>query len=122
MSLTTLTTEAIEEGSYFITVSFYNEDDDAVTPNAATIFWTLVDDNGSVINDRDYEAETSGTSITIELGEDDLAIQSWETVSIVQRHLIIQWEYDSDLGNDKLAKAVCTFPLRNLKRLPVLEV
>ena len=122
MSLTTLTTEAMEEGSYFITVAFLDEDDAAETPNVDTIYWTLTDPDGVVINDRDYEAIASATSVTIELEGDDLAIQSGETASIVRRRLIVMWEYDSDLGNDKPAKAECIFPLRNLTRLPVAEV
>jgi hypothetical protein len=118
MSLTTLTTEAMEEGSYFITISFYDEDDKAETPNADTIKWTLTDRDGTVINDRHNVSETSATSITIELEGDDLAIQSGETAPIVRRRITVLWEYDSDLGNDKPAKAECIFPLRNLTRLP----
>lgn len=118
MSLTILTDEAMEEGSYFIDVAFYNEDDEAVSPNADTIYWTLTDNSGSVINNRDYEAETSATSITIELEGDDLAIQSGETAPLIKRRVIILWEYDSDLGNDKPAKAECIFLIRNLTRIP----
>lgn len=122
MSLTVLTTEAMEEGSYFITVAFLDENGAAKIPNADTIYWTLTDNAGTVINDRDYEAETSASSITIELEGDDLAIQSGETASLVRRRLILLWEYDSDLGNDKPAKAECIFLIRNLTRLPVAEV
>ena len=119
MSLTTLTTEAMEEGSYFITVSFYDEDGAAETPNVGTIKWTLTDNDGSVINDNDYIAATSSSSITIELEGDDLAIQSGETSSLVRRHLIVEWEYNSALGDDKPAKAECVFFIRNLIRLPL---
>ena len=119
MALTVLTTEAMEEGSYFITVAFLDEDGDAETPNVDTIYWTLTDNKGTVINDRDYEAETSANSITIELEGDDLAIQTGETASLVRRRLVILWEYDSDLGDDKPAKAEVIFLIRNLTRLPV---
>jgi len=122
MALTTLTTTAMEEGSYFITASFYNEDDNAVSPNADTIYWTLTDEDGTVINDRDNEAESSATSITIELGGDDLAIQSGETASLVRRRLTLKWEYDSDLGAGKKGKAECIFLIRNLTRLPAMVV
>ena len=122
MAITTLTTEAMEEGSYFITVAFYDEDDDAVSPNAGTIYWTLTDKNGTVINDRDYEAATSATSITIELEGADLAIQSGETTTLVQRRLILLWEYDSVLGDDKPAKAEVYFNIRNLTRIPINDI
>lgn len=121
MALTLLTTEAIEEGTYFIDVSFLDEDDEAVTPNADTIFWTLTTPDGTVINDRDNEGETSDTTITIELEGDDLAIQAGENAEIVRRHVSVKWEYDSDLGNDKPGKAGCVFPLRNLSRIPATE-
>lgn len=119
MALTVLTTEAMEEGSYFITVSFYDEDDAAVIPNAGTIYWTLTDSAGTVINSRDYEAETSAASITIELEGSDLAIQAGETAALVRRRLTILWVYNSDLGNNKPAKAEVIFLIRNLTRIPV---
>lgn len=118
MSLTVLDTEAMEEGSYFIDISFFDEDDVAETPNADTIKWTLTTNDGTIINDRDNEAIASDTTVTIELVGDDLAIQSGETSPVVRRRMIVLWEYDSDLGSDKPAKAECIFPLRNLTRLP----
>ena len=119
MALTVLETEAMEESSYFITAAFTDEDGDAIVPKAASIYWTLTDNNGTVINDRDYEAETSASSITIELDGDDLAIQAGETASLVRRRIVIQWEYDSSLGVDTPAKGECIFHIRNLTRLPV---
>lgn len=118
MSITALTEEAMEEGSYFITVPFYDEDGDAVVPNADTIYWTLTDNAGNVINGRDYEALASAASVTIELEGDDLAVQSGETASVLRRRVVVMWEYDSDLGNDKPGKAECIFTLRNLTRIP----
>lgn len=119
MSLTVLTTEAMEEGSYFIDVDFFDEDETAVVPNPNTIFWTLTDSNGTVINERDYESIASASSIIIELEGDDLAVQAGETASLLRRRLVLKWEYDSDLGDDKPAMAECIFILRNLTRLPV---
>lgn len=119
MSLTILTTEAMEEGSYFVAVAFTDEDGAAVTPNEGTIYWTLTDNDGTVINDRDYVAEASAGSITIELAGADLAIQTGETAALVRRRITIEWEYDSDLGADKPAKSEVIFLLRNLTRLPV---
>lgn len=121
MALSVLTTEAMEEGSYFIDVAFYDEDDGAETPNVDTIKWTLTDNDGTVINSRDNEAIASASTITIELEGDDLAIQSGETAAVVRRRITLLWEYDSDLGDDKPAKAECIFPLRNLTRLPAEE-
>ena len=120
---TLLSEPAAEEGSYFITVSFLDEDDNAETPNADTIYWTLTDRYANVINERDYEAETSATSITIELEGDDLALQASEAGSdVVRRYVTVLWEYDSDLGNNKPGKAECVFPLHRVKRIPVAVV
>lgn len=119
MSVTTLTTEAMEEGFYAIDIAFTDEDGDAVVPNADTIVWTLTDQAGNVINSRDAEEVESAASITIELDGADLAIQSGESAPIVRRRLIVKWEYDSDLGNDKVGYIEVIFPIRNLTRLPV---
>ena len=123
MSITALTEEAMELGSYFITVAFLDEDGAAVIPNAGTIFWTLTNNSGTVINGRDYEAEASAASITIELEGADLAVQTGEKASLLRaaslrRRVIVTWEYDSDLGNDKPGNMECAFMLRNLTRIP----
>jgi hypothetical protein len=116
MGVTNLTTEATEESSYFITVAFKDEDDAAVVPNAGTIYWTMTNEAGTVINGRDYEPEASASSITIKLEGDDLAIQYEGNAAL--RHIVVMWEYDSDLGNDKPGMAECTFVLRRVKRKP----
>ena len=122
MSLTELTDEAIEGGYYPVTVAFLDEDGDAVIPNANTIYWTLTNNKGTVINGRDYEAKASAASIVIELDGSDLAILAGETAEIVRRRLIVQWVYNSSLGNNKKGRTECIFRLRNLTRLPAVEV
>jgi hypothetical protein len=117
MGVIHLTTEAMQEGSYFIVVSFKDEDDAAVVPNAGTIYWTMTDESGTVVNDLDYESEASASSITIELEGDDLAMQSAEGNAAL-RYVVVMFEYDSDLGNDKPGMAECTFVVRRVKRIP----
>lgn len=119
MALTVLTTEALEGGFYPVTVAFTDEDGSAETPNADTIKWTLTDSSGTVINSRDNEAIASGSSVTIELDGDDLAVQTGETLALLERRLIVKWEYDSALGNGKMGRDECIFLLRNLTRIPV---
>lgn len=121
MSLTELEDEAIEGGTYRITVAFLDEDGDAVAPNASTIYWTLTNNKGTVINGRDYEGKASATSVIIELAGSDLDILAGETAEIVRRRLIVQWEYNSDLGNNRKGRTECIFRLRNLTRLPAVE-
>jgi len=69
----TLTTHAIEEGTFIITASFTDEDGQDVVPT--TLTWTLTDTEGVVINGReDVEVTSPAASVDIVLKGDDLAI------------------------------------------------
>ena len=118
MAITVLSDEAYEGGFYPVTVTFTDEGGNAETPNDNTIYWTLTDGDGTVINDRDNELIASGASVTIALENDDLAIQTGETAAVVKRHLVVKWEYNSALGNNKKGRGEAIFPLRNLTRIP----
>ena len=121
MALTILEDEATEQGVFGFSVTFTDDDGDAVIPNADTIFWTLTNNVGTVINDRDNEAEASAASITIVLSGDDLAILPGETAPVVRRRITVLWEYDSDLGDDLPGTAEVILKVRNLTRLPATE-
>lgn len=116
MSISALTTEAIENGTYMIVVSFLDEDDQAVTPNADTIVWTLSDRYGNPINSREDVAISSSSSVTVVLSGDDLQILSNERRrGTVERRLSIYAEYDSDEGSDLPLTDSCKFNIRNLR-------
>ena len=104
---------AVEQSSAFINVTFYDEDDDLVVPDSIT--WTLTDENGTIINEREDEAvSVPASSITIVLTGDDLAFLSGETADAVNRILMIEAVYDSDLQEDLAFKDAVVFPLVNL--------
>ena len=89
---------ANEESTYAVDVSFFNENDVAVTPSAAT--WTLTDKAGTVINSRTAVVISGlSTSNTIGLSGNDLAISAAETnLKLVERRLLVEFTYTSTLG------------------------
>ena len=96
-----LTKEAIEESTYFVDITFRDEDDEVVVPDDETIFWSLTDKSGSVINSRYYEPETSAPWITVNLEGADLAIH--EPNSPVERRLTVEWEHEEEPAQAEVA-------------------
>jgi hypothetical protein len=87
-------TQAVEESTAVVTVSFFNAAGTAVTPTSAT--WTLTDKDGTVINNRNAVTISSlSTSVTIVLSGDDLRIADGKT-----RKLLVQAIYSSTEGDD----------------------
>lgn len=104
---------AIEESTAKITIAFTDEDGNAATPSAIT--WTLTDENGTIINDReDVAVAVPASSIDVALSGDDLAMQSGETGDSVFRIFTAEWTYSSDLGAGLPGKDSLKFPLVNL--------
>ena len=117
MAATELTTNAIEKSTYVISVSFTDEDSQAVIPD--TIAWSLTDDVGSVINSRDQvTVSPTASTIKITLSGLDLAIQTGETgFATVRRRVVIEATYDSSLGNDLPMKKEAVFKIENLNKV-----
>lgn len=82
---------ADEESSYFVTVSYYNEDGDSITP--LTAYWTLTDKDGNVMNEReDVEITSLSTSNIIVMYGDDLSVGDEGN----ERKLLIKGTYHND--------------------------
>ena len=120
--MTELTTAAKEEGTYVITVSFTDEDDDPVSPTAIT--WTLSDYSGNVVNSRQDEVFNvsgldktySGSTLTqvsadIVLSGADLALPS---PSFTKRVLTVKATYTSDAGSGLPFRDQIGFSIENL--------
>jgi hypothetical protein len=104
---------AVEESTAKITVSFTDEDDQAVIPN--TINWSLTDVNGTEINGRtDVVVSSPASTITLGLSGDDLAIQAGETGDYVYRVFTVKATYNSSLGADLPLNDSLKFGLKNL--------
>ena len=92
-----LQTHATENSSYVVTVSFEDENGDAVIPNVIT--WTLKDeDTGSIVNARTtVSVATPAASVDILLKGDDL-----EPLTATSKKLIltVNATYNSSLGTN----------------------
>ena len=69
-TITELTVQATNEGTYIVTGTYKDEAGDAVTPQTMT--WSLTDENGKVINSRDATSITPSTSNSVVLSGDDI--------------------------------------------------
>ena len=108
-----ISTIAMEEGTYVVTLSFTDETGQAVAPSAAT--WTLTDNAGTVINSRDTVTISSpATTVNIVLSGDDLAVQSGETGYYLERRILVEATYSSNLGTDLPMKWEGAFNVKNL--------
>lgn len=111
---TTLTTNAIEEATYAVTIGFLDDDESAVVPSAAV--WTLTDDRGVVVNGRSAVPIGSlGTTATIVLSGDDLALGA--AYNGVRRHVLVEYTYTSSLGAGLPGKDVAIFDILDLRGL-----
>ena len=108
-NLTTLLDQhAPERGTYFVTLSFVDENGAAVVPDSVT--WTLTNDRGSIINSRSAVViAVPATSNTIVLSAADLAIGDYG----IERHLLVEGIYDSTLGNNLPFKSQANFLIEN---------
>ncbi len=103
---------AVEKSSYFVTVSFKDEDGVAVVPKSAT--WTLTTEDGTVVNSRDEFSISPASEVTIVLSGDDLALSTGFSGNAENRVLTIEAVYDSDLANDLPLRDQLIFPVYNL--------
>ena len=108
-------TEKIPEGATRgLVVSFANSDGDAITPES--VDWTLTNNSGDIVNNRDAVSETPGTSVTIVLSGDDLIMaDKYDT----KRFVLVETVDDyTDLGDDKPDNEEWELTLRPLKGVP----
>jgi hypothetical protein len=68
-----LTAQAMETGTYLVTLTFADENGVPMTPTAVT--WSLYDPDGGIVNERENVSVTApATATTIVLTGDDLAL------------------------------------------------
>jgi hypothetical protein len=109
MAVRTNVSNAIpEEGSIGFTVSFTDENGDALVPDSLT--WTLTDERGAVMNSREDVSMSVDSSVTIVLSGDDLAIGDNGT----RRVLTLEYVYTSDLGASLPDKHEVAFTITDL--------
>lgn len=110
-----LSTSAIEESSYGVTITFYDSSGSVVTP--ATLYWTLETRSGTVINSRTAVEVTSITNpYTIVLSGNDLALQN--SNSQVETRLLIVYGTadDATLGSGSAFRFGILFDIDSINR------
>ena len=105
---------AVEQSTYGITVSFLDDAGASVIPTAASVTWTLTNEQGNVINSRSNVAITSASSIVIVLHGYDLARGPGDNGV---RLVTIKATYNSTLGTALELKDQIQFTLDNLGTL-----
>jgi hypothetical protein len=111
---TELNLVAIEEGTYVLNIAFKDEDGAAISPNSAT--WTLTDLNGNVINNKLEQIIAPIAAVKdVVLTGDDLALSTSYYGN--ERMFLVEYIYDSTLGNDLPAKTQAIFDIENLVKV-----
>jgi len=106
-----------EQSSGQITISFYDENGDASTPDS--IIWHLTDDNGTIINSlEDQSVDPPAEAVDIVLSGDDLQITASEaSEKTVKRRLVVEAVIDSDMGDNLPLTGEGVFYVDNLSKL-----
>lgn len=114
MPTTITATKAIEESTFIITLAFTDEEGDPIAPDTMT--WSLVDNSGAVINDReDVVIVSPEITEDIVLSGDDLALaHGW---SEEERYLVMVGTYTSNAGDGLPLKDELKFYVENLKKV-----
>ena len=106
---TNLELQAKEEATYIVVASFTDENGVAVVPSAIT--WSLYDDRGQVINNREnVSIATPAATVNIVLTGDDLAVGTDGTY----RQIAVRWTYNSSLGSGLVGRGVANFRIEEV--------
>jgi hypothetical protein len=104
---------AVEKSTYVITCAFTDEENDPVVPSTGT--WTLTDESGNVINNREDEVISGlAASVDIVLSGDDLAVSSGFAGISESRIFTFEGTYNSSLGVGLPLRDQLKFPVYNL--------
>ena len=95
MARIALTTEAVEQSTYVVPVTFRDENGTAIAPTSAT--WTLTNEYGIVVNSRaDVAISPLAATVNIVLTGADLAMLG--ELDNRKRLLLVEATYSSSLG------------------------
>jgi hypothetical protein len=94
----TLRINANERSAIFVDVSFFDEDNAPTAPNVGTCTWTLTDELGRVVNNRNGVPFTPAETVTIALMGADLAVGGATGLVGTVRKILIECQYDSTNG------------------------
>jgi hypothetical protein len=107
--MTTELSEVVDQSTKVVPVSFLDEEDAAVTPIVATVTWSLYNERGTLINERENEAETSALTVNIVLSGDDLKHEEGS-----RRIVVVKARYNSSLGSNLPIVNMASFSIKKL--------
>lgn len=113
--MTSLKIRAQERSTYVVTVNFIERSSDisespvTIVPNS--IFWSLLDKDGNIVNNRDAIQISPAVKVSIILHGDDLALSGDYSE---ERYLVITGTYDSPFGSDLEFVQELSFQIDNL--------
>ena len=105
---------APEQGSYVFDVSFFDDADQAVTPNSDLV-WTLTDLLGTVINNKSEQSLTPAETVTISLEGDDLILS--DDLLGYKRLVTLEATYENSSGSTLRMKVEVLFEIENLVKV-----
>lgn len=105
-SIIKLNEVAVDESTYLIKVSFYDVNDQPVSP--VSVLWSLKDRDGNIINNRDNVSVSPEPEINILLTGDDI-----DYADTAFRRLHIDAVYNSDLGSNLPLRDCCNFNIKD---------
>ena len=111
--VTTLRETATENSTYVVSVSFANEDGNAVTP-ASAVNWRLIDSVGTQISSGQ---ETAAATVTIVLTGANIVISNTERRTEFLT-LVVNTTYDSAAGNGLTLVDTARFQVVNVLDVP----
>ena len=105
--------DTVEEGGQIgYQIDFLDDDGNAVTPNAGTLAWSLVDDNGETVNARSEVAIASASTVFVSTTGDDNLVEGVKNL----RSLRVAGKYNSvNFGNDQDIVVVRLYEIINYK-------
>lgn len=111
---TELTDRAQERSTFVMAVDFYEKTSDShvqvpITPTLIT--WSLLDDDGNIVNEREDEVLIPGPRATIVLSGNDLVLAGQYPE---KRHVVIEGLYDNVFQTDLPFRDQLTFQVENL--------
>lgn len=111
---TELTLKATEEGTYVMNIVFRDEDDVNISPNSAN--WSLTDLKGNPVNSR-TEVNISPIAAVVDVVLSALDLELNPAYAGSERWFIVEYVYDSTLGNDLPAKTQAKFDIEGLVKV-----
>ena len=107
---------AVENSSYLIELTAYDELNQEVVPKTGT--WSLTDTSGTAINARtDIVISPLAATMHVLLTGDDLALSAAFAGTSELRVFIFEGTYDSAYGVDNPLKDQLIFPVVNLAKI-----